>query len=52
MKKIGIDFDSDFDHPMETIVMTHLKTAMPFCVQDFIICDDAKKQVYKTTGNH
>jgi hypothetical protein len=25
---------------------------MPFCIQDFIICDDAKKQAYKITGNH
>jgi hypothetical protein len=52
IRKIVIDFDTDFDHPMETVLMTHPETAMPFCVQDVIVCDDAKKQVYKITGNH
>lgn len=29
---IEIDFDSDFDHPMESVLMGHPERDMPFCV--------------------
>jgi hypothetical protein len=31
---IEIDFDTDFDHPMESVLMGHPERDMPFCVRD------------------
>lgn len=31
---VEIDFDTDFDHPMESVLMGHPERDMPFCVQD------------------
>lgn len=31
---IEIDFDSDFDHPMESVLMGHPERDMPFCIRD------------------
>lgn len=34
---IEIDFDTDFDHPMESVLMGHPERDMPFCIQDLKI---------------
>lgn len=34
---IEIDFDTDFDHPMESVLMGHPERDMPFCVRDIRI---------------
>ncbi len=34
---IEIDFDTDFDHPMESVLMGHPERDMPFCIQDIKI---------------
>jgi hypothetical protein len=31
---IEIDFDTDFDHPMESVLMGHPERDMPFCIRD------------------
>jgi len=31
---LEIDFDTDFDHPMESVLMGHPERDMPFCVRD------------------
>lgn len=31
---IEIDFDTDFDHPMESVLMGHPERDMPFCVRE------------------
>ena len=33
IQRIEIDFDTDFDHPMESVLMGHPERDMPFCVQ-------------------
>jgi hypothetical protein len=35
IKSIQIAFDTDYDHPMESVLMTHPEVAMPFCVRHF-----------------
>lgn len=52
IKRIELTFDTDFDHPMETVLMNHPESIMPFCVQDFIICDDMKRRLYEKSGNY
>jgi hypothetical protein len=39
IQTIQFTFDTDFDHPMETVLMAHPETAMPSCVRHFKITD-------------
>ena len=50
--RIELSFDTDFDHPMETVHWGHPERAMPFCVKHYRICDDAGKIVVEQTDNH
>lgn len=34
IQRVEIDFDTDFDHPMESVLMGHPERDMPFCVQN------------------
>lgn len=34
---IELDFDTDFDHPMESVLMGHPERDMPFCVSEVVI---------------
>ncbi|MDR2916131.1 MAG: FAD-dependent oxidoreductase [Tannerella sp.] len=37
IKEIKLYFDTDYDHPMESVQMGHAENVMPFCVRDFKI---------------
>jgi len=37
--RIIIDFDPDWDHPMESVLMTHAEEVVPFMVRDFDLLD-------------
>jgi hypothetical protein len=50
--RVELCFDSDFDHPMETVLMTHPETASPFCVSDYVLCNDRREQVFRATNNY
>jgi hypothetical protein len=52
IKKIDLWFDSDFDHPMESVLMTHPENIMPFCVQHYIIKNDAGEIIFEQKNNH
>jgi hypothetical protein len=52
IKRIELSFDTDFDHPMETVLMTHPERIMPFCVRDYSVVDESGVVVYKKEGNH
>jgi hypothetical protein len=32
--------------------MTHPETVMPFCVQEYVVCNDLNEQVYHQADNH
>jgi hypothetical protein len=49
---IELCFDTDFDHPMESVLMGHPETTMPFCVRDYRILDDQGRVLAERTGNH
>jgi len=34
---IELCFDTDFDHPMESVLMGHPERVMPFCVRDVVV---------------
>jgi hypothetical protein len=50
--RVELSFDADFDHPLETVLMTHPETVAPFCVQAFVLCNDRKERLYEKTDNH
>ncbi|AXY75585.1 FAD-dependent oxidoreductase [Paraflavitalea soli] len=51
---IDLFFDTDYDHPMESVLMQHPESAMPFCIRNYRIKDEAgniiaeKKENYQT----
>jgi len=52
IRTIVLKFDTDFDHPMESVLMGHPENVMPFCVRNYIVRDDRGKVVYQKTGNY
>ncbi|WP_017259937.1 FAD-dependent oxidoreductase [Pedobacter arcticus] len=52
ISKIDLFFDTDYDHPMESVLMGHPEDAMPFCVRNYEIKDDKGKIIYKKEGNY
>lgn len=52
ISKIHLIFDTDLDHPMESVLMTHPETFMPFCIRNYKICDDQGNVIYSKTGNY
>ncbi len=52
IKEIKLFFDTDSDHAMENVQMGHHDSAMPFCVREYEIFDDAENIIYSITTNH
>ncbi len=52
IKTIQLVFDTDSDHPMESVLMTHPETVMPFCVRDYRIEDENGSVVYEKKDNY
>jgi len=52
IKKIVLVFDTDTDHAMESVLMTHPETVMPFCVRKYHIEDDEGNVIYQQTDNY
>lgn len=49
---IDLFFDTDYDHPMESVLMQHPETVMPFCVRNYRIKDDAGNIIAEKKDNH
>ncbi|MDE1178477.1 MAG: FAD-dependent oxidoreductase [Edaphobacter sp.] len=52
VSEIEISFDTDFDHPMESVLMGHPERVMPGCVTEFEVCAGAKGSVAHVVENH
>lgn len=52
IKRVELSFDTDFDHPMESVLMTHPENVMPFCIRNYELVDDLGNVVYKKEGNY
>jgi hypothetical protein len=50
--RIELAFDTDFDHPMESVLMGHPESVMPFCVEQFQIKDGAGGVLVSCHDNH
>ncbi len=49
---IDLFFDTDYDHPMESVLMGHPEDVMPFCIRNYKIVDDRNRVVFEKTGNY
>ncbi|MDR6736220.1 FAD-dependent oxidoreductase [Sphingobacterium sp. 2149] len=49
--RIDLWFDTDFDHAMESVLMSHPENIMPFCVRAYNIKDSSGKIIYSTSDN-
>lgn len=50
--EIEISFDTDFDHPMESVLMGHPERVMPACVTEFEVWSGTSSRVAHVTDNH
>ncbi len=52
INSIKLFFDTDFDHAMESSLMGHPESVMPFCTKGYKITTDKGAVVYETKANH
>lgn len=52
ISSIKLFFDTDYDHAMESSLMGHPESVMPFCAQNYSITDQNGNMVYETKANH
>ena len=50
--RLELVFDTDLDHPMESVLMGHPERAMPFCVRRYRVCTGAGEDVIAVEDNH
>jgi hypothetical protein len=50
--RIELMFDSDYDHPMESVLMGHVERRMPYCVQRYRVLDEAGKVLAECSENY
>ena len=52
ISSIHLVFDTDYDHPMETVLIHHPESVMPFCVRNYSIYSEDGTLIYQRNGNY
>jgi hypothetical protein len=52
ISRIELGFDTDFDHPMESVLMGHPERAVPFCIKRYRILDHRENLLFECAENH
>ena len=52
IRSIQLVFDTDTDHPMESVLMQHPDTVMPFCIRKYYIYDGRGNLIKAVTDNY
>jgi FAD dependent oxidoreductase len=52
INSIKLFFDTDYDHAMESSLMGHPESVMPFCARSYKIIDQNGNLVYEMKANH
>ena len=52
IKQIDLFFDADYDHPMESVLMHHPESVMPFCVRSYRIKDATGNVIASKKDNY
>jgi len=49
---IELSFDTDFDHPIESVLMHHPDRVMPYCIKRYRLLDAAGHVLHECVENH
>ena len=52
ISKVIVEFDPDWDHPMESVLMTHPEAVVPFMVRNFDLIDASGTVLQEVRGHH
>lgn len=52
ISEVVLYFDTDFDHPMETVQMGHFESRIPFCVQKFKLLNENQEVIFEEKNNY
>lgn len=52
LSTIEMTFDTDFDHPMESVLLTHPERIMPACIRAYSVVTDEGKTIFNVSNNH
>lgn len=52
INRIDLVFDTDADHALESVLMTHPERVIPFCVRNYQLKDASGNVVYQQQGNY
>lgn len=52
VKGVTLYFDTDFDHPMESVQMGHPESRIPFCIRNCKLLDEKKNLVAEVNDNY
>ncbi len=52
ISRIVLEFDTDFDHPMESVQYGHPERAIPFCVKRCRVLDEQGRVIWEQSDNH
>jgi hypothetical protein len=52
VERVEIVFDTDYDHPMESVLMGHPERIGPFCVRDAVLRDETGREMARLHCNH
>ena len=52
VERVEIVFDTDYDHPMESVLMGHPERVGPFCVRDAVLRDETGREMARLHCNH
>jgi len=52
IQRVIVELDPDWDHPMESVLMTHPEETVPFMIRDFDLLDDKGNILTAVRNNH
>jgi len=52
ISRVELFFDTDYDHPAESVLLGHPENDMPFCVRHYRILDEAGNILAERADNH
>ncbi len=52
IRRIELAFDTDYDHPLESVLMGHPFNIVPYCVRQYRILDALGRVIYRCNENY
>lgn len=52
LRELSITFDTDFDHPMESVLLSHPERVMPGCITAFRVSTVEGRELAEVIENH